>query len=232
VPVQARPGVAVRAGVSAASNGEEECMKPDRFKTIASIMIAVVTVIGAALACRASNTTNAATNADFEGLVASIKAEEATILNSITVYEHYQAYTLYTRYNELGNIVADEPPSNELGRLQREVWGLALGLQYTFFPPRYLNPDGTYDVQRELDEEWAERSQQDDLLSEPHFAKADGLRLQASLLAGVLIVFAVAFWFFTLAQAIRNRLKYFFGLAGLAVTVFGLLAWLIVEAAL
>lgn len=207
-------------------------MKPDRFKATASIMIAVVTVLGAAVACRASTTTNEAANADFSGLVASIKAEEATILNSITVYEHYQAYTLYTRYNELGNIVVDEPPSSELGRLQREVWGLALGLQYTFFPPRYLNSDGTYDVQRELDEEWAERAQQEDILSEPHFAKADDLRFKASLLAGVLIVLAVAFWFFTLAQAIRNRLKYFFGLAGLSVTAAGLLLWLVVEAAL
>lgn len=195
-------------------------------------MIAVVTVIGAAVACRASTTTNAAGNADFSGLVATIHAEEATILNYITVYEHYQAYTLYTRYNELGNIVGDEPPSSELGRLQREVWGLALGLQYTFFPPRYLNPDGTYDIQRELDEEWADRAQQDDLLSEPHFAIADNLRLQASLLAGVLIVFAVAFWFFTLAQAIRNRLRYFFGVGGLGVTIVGLLFWLIVEVTL
>lgn len=204
-------------------------MTPTRFKAIASVMIAVVTVIGAGAACRASYASNAASNADFAGLVAAINAEETAILNAVTVYEHYHAYTTYTRYNELGSIVADEPPSDELGRLQREAWGLALGLQYSFFPPRYLNPDGTYDTQRELDEEWAEAAQQKDLAPESHFEKADAARVKTSLLHGTLIVFAVAFWFFTLAQAINNRLKYLFVLGGFGSVLAGLLIVLLVE---
>ena len=204
-------------------------MTPTRFKAIASVMIAVVTVVGAGVACRASIVSNSASNADFVGLVAAIKAEETIITNSVTAYEHYRAYTIYERYNELGNLVADEPPSSELGRLQREVWGMAQGLQFSFFSQRYLNRDGTYNLQRELDELWAEKSQSDDLDPLPHFNEADAARAKASLLAGTLIVFAVAFWFFTLAQATNNWFKYFFGVGGLGAIVIGILIWLLVE---
>lgn len=199
-------------------------MKSERFKALASVMVAVVTVLGAAVACLASTAANAAGNADFAGLTAAIHAEETTIANAINTYEHYQAYTAYQRYNELGNILADEAanadpgPAEAVNRLKREAWGLALGLQYTFFPPRYLNPDGTYDTQRELDEEWAEASQQKDLTPGPHFEEADGLRLKSNLWTGVLIPLAIAFWFFTLAQAINRRLKYLFAVGGLAFT--------------
>lgn len=210
-------------------------MKPESFKALASVMVAVVTVIGAAVACRASVSSNAATNADFAGLVAAIQAEEATLVNHITVYEHYQAYTAYQRYNELGNILYDESQRADpatvtaLDRMRREAWGVALGLQYSFFPPRYLNPDGTYDVQRELDEEWAEKAQQEDVLPEGHFQEADNARFKTSLLAGTLIILAVAFWFFTVAEAINNRLKYLFGLGGFVLTFIGLASFLLVE---
>ena len=210
-------------------------MKPERFNALASVMIAVVTVLGAAVACLASVSANEAGNADFDGLTAAINAEETTIVNSITTYEHYQAYTTYQRYNELGNVlhdeaaIADPAAAESLNRLKREVWGLALGLQYTFFPPRYLNPDGTYNTQRELDESWAEAAQQNDLAPLPHFEEADALRLKANLLTSVLIPLAVAFWFFTCAQAIKNRIKYLLGIAGFVFTFISLLFVLMVE---
>jgi hypothetical protein len=213
-------------------------MRSESFKTLASVMIAVVTVLGAGVACRASVASNAAANADFEGVVAAIHAEETLLINYIQVFEHYQAYTAYQRYNELGNLLFDEAQRaapeavGALDRLRREAWGVALGLQYSFFPPRYLNPDGTYNVQRELDEEWAEKSQQADIVPDGHYKRADDARLQSSLLAGTLVVFAVAFWCFTVAHAIANRLRYLFVLAGFALTAVGLAAFLLVEVVL
>jgi len=204
-------------------------MNPERFKAIASVMIAVVTVFGAGVACRASTVSNSASNADFAGLVAAIKAEEATLTDYVTVYEHYHAYTAYHRYNELGNIMGDDPQAATLGQAQREVWGVAQGLQFDFFPSRYLKPDGTYDTQRELDETYADKTQQDDLFPASHFDEADNARTKASLLTGVLIGVAVAFWFFTLAQATGNRLKYLFIVGGFAVTGLALLVYLLVE---
>lgn len=204
-------------------------MSHERFKAIASVMIAVVTVFGAVVACRASIASNESGNADFEGLVAAIAAQETVINNYITVYEHYRAYTDYEHFNELGNLVADEPSSSALGQLQREAWGIAQGLRFSFFPPRYLNRDGTYDTQRELDEEWADAAQSDDLQPALHFEVADNARFKASLLASVLIIFAIAFWFFTIAQAVKNIIRYFAFAGGFIATVIGLLMYFAVE---
>lgn len=204
-------------------------MNAERFKAIASVMIAVVTVLGAGVACRASIVANSAGNADFAGLVAAIKSEEATLTDYVTVYEHYHAYTTYNRYNELGNLMGDDPDAATLGPAQREVWGMAQGLQFDFFPSRYLKSDGTYDVQRELDETYADKTQQQDLFSTSHFDEADAARLKASLFSAVLIVASISFWFFTLAQAISNRLKYLFILGGFGATAAAILFYLIVE---
>lgn len=204
-------------------------MSHERFKAIASVMIAVVTVFGAVVACRASIASNESGNADFEGLVAAIRSQETIINNYITVYEHYRAYTDYERYNELGNLVANEPSSSALGQLQREAWGIAQGLQFSFFPPRYLNRDGTYDTQRELDEEWADAAQQQDLQPEIYYELADAARFKASMLAGTLIIFSIAFWFFTIAQAVKNFIRYFAIAGGFVATVIGLLMYFAVE---
>ena len=200
-------------------------MSPTRFKTFASLMVAVVTVLGAAAVCLASVATNQAGNADFDGLTAAIKAQEATIVSQITAYEHYRAYTAYQRYNEMGSLIYDESLQADpdrvtaLGQLQREVWGVAQGLQYDFFPPRYLAPEGGYDLQRELDEQLAEASLREDLFSAPHFLLADTLRRKALLFTVVLIVLAVAFWFFNAAEIIENRAKYLFAGAGMLLTL-------------
>ena len=211
-------------------------MKPERFKAIASVMIAVVTVIGAGVACLASRDANAAGNADFAGLTAAIAAQETTIVDHVNVYEHYQAYTTYQRYNELGNLLSNEAATSNdpaaveaLSRQKREAYGLAQGLQFSFFPPRQLNPDGTYNVQRELDEEFAQAAQQQDIVPGPHFDEADALRTRSNFLTGVLIALAIAFWFFTLAQAINSRLKYFFVFGGFAATAVSLLLVLAAE---
>jgi hypothetical protein len=204
-------------------------MNPERFKAIASVMIAIVTVLGAGVACRASIVGNSAGNADFAGLVAAIKAEEATLTDYVTVYQHYHAYTDYHRYNELGKIMGNDPQASTLGAAQREAWGIAQGLQFDFFPSRYLKPDGTYDTQRELDETYADKAQQQDLYPTSHFEEADAARLKASLFSAVLIVASIAFWFFTLAQAISNRLKYLFIFGGFSATAAAILFYLIVE---
>jgi hypothetical protein len=204
-------------------------MSRARLKAIASVMIAVVTVFGAFAACRGSIASNESSNADFEGLVAAIRSQETRINNYVTVYEHYRAYTEYERLNELGNLVALEPSTNILSQLQREVRGIAQGLQFSFFPPRYLNPDGTYGIQRELDEEWALAAQQADLQPDVHFEEADAARARTGGLAITLIIFSVAFWFFTIAQAVENIIKYFAFAGGFLATFVGLAMFVLVE---
>lgn len=197
-------------------------MKKEGFKTFTATMIALVTIVSAVAAWRAAAAASEASQADFNGLAASINAEEAHILNSISAYEHYQAFLTYTRYNELGYQLADEidaadPNDSNLAALEQgksDSWGIAYGLQYLFFPSRYLRPDGSYDLQREMDELTADAERREDVKPDLHFTRSDSQRLKSNLLISTLIFLGLALWMFTCAQIIERAIKYAFAVAG------------------
>jgi hypothetical protein len=210
--------------------------KYDRFKSFVAVQVANVTVLGAAAACLATVAGSGAADADFNGVSAAIKAQKAEVVNDVTAYEHYRAYTAYVRYDEMGNLIyAETVNSNEqeaqaLTNQRMEAWGLADALRISFFPQRYVDPDtGRYNIRRELDELWAEDAQADDLNGGPHFAEADRLRQRSLLLTADMIVFAVAFWFLTLSQIFENRAKYLGLVFGVLMALAATLGILIVE---
>lgn len=206
-------------------------MQSDRFKSFIAVLIAIVTVLGASSAGLAAKASSDAGDGDFEGMTAAISAQKADIINEINAYQHYHAYTIYMRYLELGNLLYDPKADNKtqslLFKQQQEAWGVADGIKSTFFEARYLNPDGSYDILRELQEARAEDEQSTDLNYEPHFERADRLRARASFLTGNMIVFAVSFWFLTLAQVIENRIKYMTAFFGILLGMAGILGILI-----
>ncbi|HVN16033.1 MAG TPA: hypothetical protein VMT73_09870 [Anaerolineales bacterium] len=209
-------------------------MKSEGFKTFTAIMIAIVSVVGALVTWRAALASNEASQDDFTGLAAAINAQESQVLTAITVSEHYQAFLDYTRYNELGNQINDEIQKNNstdgsLTRQKSDAWGIAFGLQSLFFPQRYLLPNGTYDVQRETDEQNAEAERTQDVKPELHFTQADTLRLKANLQVVILILLGISFWFFTLAQINERGIKYFFAAGGLLTLIVSVLASVFVE---
>lgn len=211
-------------------------MPDTRFKTFVAVLIACVTILGASAACLASVAVSGAGDEDFEGLTAAINAQREEVVNQITAYEHLRAYTAYMRYLELGYLLRDEAAgadaetAEELEKQRKEVWGLASEMRFTFFPPRYVDTeDGYYDLQRELGEEWADDIQGDDLDPVPHFVDADALRNRSLFLAGDMLVFAVAFWFLTLAQIIENRWKYLMVTLGILIGLAGILGIFIAE---
>lgn len=202
-------------------------MKGNRFEVFTSILIAITTICGALTAWRANTASNTAEDADFAGLSALIQAQEAEIVNNLLVYEHYRAFTSYTRYNALGDQVSEE--FADADRERSEHWGVALGLEYTFFPTRYIKPDGSYNVQRELDELWAESNSLADLDSQAHFDQAQTFRDKDYYLTATLIVFAIAFFFFTVAQVVKNVLRFPLALLGVGALLLASLAVLFLE---
>lgn len=196
-------------------------MKEDRFKSSVAILVAIVTVLGATAACFSSVAVSDAGDADFSGLDASIRAEKADIINHVNAYEHYRAYTDYVKYNELGYLLFQE--NGDSG----EAWGLADGLSFSFFNTRYLNPDGSYDLERELQEAWAQDAQEQDLNSQPYFDASDALRNRSSFLSANMIVFAVSFWFLTLAQATEKKIKYVWLSFGVLLAITGVVGLIV-----
>ena len=142
------------------------------------------------------------------------------------MYANYRAYTAYVRYNELGNLIADDLPdvseseADALEHQMKEAWTLAIGAS-GFFPNRYLNRDGTYGTDRELGEAWADAAQQKDLYPEQHFANADRLRAKSSWLVAVIVLLTVSVWFYTLAEGIDHPVKYVLALGGTGFLLLG-----------
>lgn len=202
-------------------------MKQDSFKSMIAVLTALVTVLGATAACLAAGATSDAGDADFAGLDASIRAQKAEIINYVYAYEHYRAFTSYVRYNELGNLMynpnANEEESIQIGRIQREVWGLASGISSSFFSPRYITPEGKYDLEREIQEAFAEDAQSTDLNSLPYFRDSDKYREKSSFLTATMILFAFSFWFFTFAQATDKKIKYFWAGTGILIGLAGVI---------
>lgn len=206
-------------------------MKHEKFKSTVAVLVAIVTILGATAACLASGAVSDAGKADFTGLDASIRAQKAEIINHVYGYEHYRAYTDYVRYDEFGKLMYDPnaDPETDLrnGALQREAWGVASGISSVFFSPRYVNSDGQYDLERELQEAWAQDSQNEDLESAPYFDESDKFRRRSSFLTADMIVLAISFWFLTVAQATEKNIKYLWAGVGILFGILGIIGIII-----
>jgi hypothetical protein len=214
-----------------------ESDSPDnRLETFVAILIAIVTVIGAVVAWRASVADDGAGDADFAGLKASLNAEETRALNAVNAYEHYGAYTTYWRYNALGNALADEVEfaSDEaieaLDRQRAEAYDLADANQ-DLFPNRFLNRDGTYSVARETGEAWADAAREKDLYPDPQYAEADRLRAKSNQLLGTITLMGLALVAFTLVETVEGKLRLAFVALGLILAAAGTVAAVALELA-
>ncbi len=211
----------------------------NRMETVVAVLIALVTVIGAVVAWRASVAGDGAGDADFAGLRASLNAEETRALNAVNAYEHYAAYTTYWRNNRLGDALAadidagntaSEEEAYLLDRQRAEAYDLADANQ-DLFPNRYLNRDGTYGLARETGEAWADAAREKDLYPDPRYAEADQLRAKANQLLGTITILGLALVVFTLVETVAGKLKLGFIALGTLLAVGGAVAAVLLELA-
>lgn len=209
--------------------------KSSPLETLVAILIALATVVGALMAWRASVFADGAGDADFAGLKASLNAEETRALNFVNAYEHYGAYTNYSRYNELGNEIGRElQASTELSeeqafllqRQQSEAYDLAKANQ-SLFPNRFLSRQGGYSVQRDMNERWADAARDKDLNPDPQYAEADALRGKTNRMLAALGILSLSLVFFALVESVGDRIKIVMtslgGIILLASTIFAIL---------
>jgi hypothetical protein len=199
----------------------------NRLELVNALLIALVTLIGAFVAWRASVASDNAGDAALAGLTATLNAQETEALNNTLLYEDYRAYTAYTRYNTLGDEietdlanVSDQTEAEILDRQMREAWDAA---ESFYFPHEYLRRDGSYDTQRQLGEAMAEAARQQDLNPEPHFTEADQMQAKSNWLVGVITILAAALLCFTLVEGInRSAVKYGLMAVGIIVMLAGI----------
>jgi len=206
----------------------------NRFQTINALLLALVTLLGAFVAWRASVAADASGDEALAGIIATIDAEETRAINNITLYENYRAFTTYTRYNTLGNAIeadlekiTDETEAATLDRQMREAWDTA---ESSSFPHRYLNRDGTYNTQRELGEAWADAARKKDIYPDPHFQTADRMQSKSNWLIVIVTALAGALVAYTVAEVLEKfSIRYVAMGLGVVLMVAGMVGLIVVE---
>lgn len=208
----------------------------DRFTTLVAIMIALVALIGAVVAWRASVAEDASGDADYAGLRAAINVEETRALDTSTAYAQYGAYVTYQRNSALGDLIAedmDKATEDEaviLNSQRADAHDVATASE-RLFQQRFLNRDGSYGVQRQLGEMWADASKERDLNPEPQFVEADRLRVKSNSLLAAVGVLALALVVYTLIESANGRAQWMLFALGTLLAIGGAAAAVVLELA-
>lgn len=183
------------------------------------LLIALLTVIAAVVAWRASVADDAAGDEDYAGLQATVNAEETRALNYVEAMEHYGAFLNFHRNNVLSDHLGEAE-----GREAADLAALSLGQ----FPARFMSRDGTYSVQRELGSLWQDASKVKDMDDAKHFADSEKYRDKSLKLSMAVVVMTLALVVLTLVETLPEggaqiACMALGGLVGIAGTVWSVL---------
>jgi hypothetical protein len=228
----------IQCGEPLPQEQQEEDERGDRFKTLVAILIAIVSLAGAALAYRITLASGNADDADVTGIVSTVNLHQARVASEAELYRDLRAYLQGRIHNQLSHSLfaeRDEYPAGDPARdqLWDEAWietRIAEAyLNEIYVPPEHLRPDGSYDGQAALNLSMAHRALELDFDRERHFAEADHLRSKVQLLIGVALVLGVVLLFYTLAEVTKRTAKYVFLVLGTATLVLAIIAALVIE---
>jgi hypothetical protein len=209
----------------------------DSFEILLAVLIALSSLIGAFVAWRAFAAGNAAGDADFAGMSAMLAAEETRATNAVTAYEDYGAYLNFLQYRELATSLQAEldqlpdleSPETAALRAKIELAQATSAIYQQRFSRRFVQRDGTYNIESQLATLYADQARQRNLNAAPSFAKADQMRLKVSWLQGTAIPLAASLIFFTLAEALSRRLRALMLGIGVLLLISGTAAFLYFE---
>lgn len=213
--------------------GDSTEARGERLETVVAILIALVTVIGAIVAWRASVVADASGDADFAGLRASVNAEETRALNYVNAYEQYGSFLNFKRHREMAALLAggmEEGADNAVLQSQLEEEIELANANLPQFNRRFMSRDGaTFNVQRQIGEMWADAVKERDLNPDPQYAEADVLRDKTNYLLIALSVLALSLVFFSLVEATEGGVKTLLVVLGVITMIIGTGAALYIE---
>ncbi|HEY6043206.1 MAG TPA: hypothetical protein VIX58_13835 [Anaerolineae bacterium] len=206
--------------------------KASRLSSFISVLIAIVSIVGALIAWRVALASSAAGNADTAGLLATVAREDVETRATILLYGHLTAYASY-----VGNrTLADTYDALARGNPQRtdyaayaHAFRLAANYALYMIPSEYIDRNKELEVARDRGETIARESLDTNLDSRSNFDEADKARVRVQLLLINLILLGGALLFLTLADAIQNFLRYLFLLAGIGSFLIGTFGALFIE---
>ena len=199
---------------------------PGWYSTFVSILIAIVSVVGALVAWRVAVALSDAGTADTRGVVARMDKADTEIEATINVFGQKTVYASF---------VTNKSVADGFYALGNDYLYLAYAFHEAankvldFLPRKYLGPDESFDTARDLGESTADYALNRDTNSQPYFDAADHWRLKAQWLLLDLIWLGGALLMLTLSDAIQNVVRHLCLLAGISILISGSLALFMIE---
>jgi hypothetical protein len=202
------------------------------FELLLVILIIIPSVLGPQMNGLATRLKNQSEAQEVLGFRAESTANSVRSLHNFKAYQHFESYLDYivnARLVELYEAAIEEAEGDELARLVtlRDEAAQLATTSRAFFPVRYIGTDGSYNIQRELDELWAEEEQREDLNPSPYYEKADRLHVKSTQTGLLPLLASISLLFFAFTQAIHEKRKnwrYFFTGVGVSLLIaFGVL---------
>jgi hypothetical protein len=195
-----------------------------RFQTIVAILIAVVSVISAAVIWRASMAGSSASTADRQGMIDEIQYQAAYAQTVARLYEEARYASQHDSYQ--ARVTALEDLDGAAAQKEAE-WINQVVINLALFTPlateaKYRTSSGGLDLAARLDDIRAADADLRDLNPQQSFDAADQYYIEAQVLIAAVIVFAVALFFLTLAEITSHKLRFGLALAGVVIFLIGL----------
>lgn len=219
-----------------APKGDEP--EESRLGTVVAILIAIVTVIGALVAWRASVSDDASGDADYAGLRAAASYEDARANSRVNAYEDYSVFISYYRYKALSDGLdklaenAQGERQNELLKQSKEMANLAtanLNLLDELEAARNLRRDGKYNLQRDVGVRMAAAAKKDNLDFAGQFKEAEGYRVKTLHLLKAVVILSLSLVAFTLVESFEGAMAYLLVGAGVLTMLGGTIYAILVE---
>jgi len=192
----------------------------DRFQTIVAILIAIVSVVSAGVAWRASMAGSSGSSVDREGLDTTMRYEAAYALTVSALHQEARYAAQYTRYQ--ARVDALESQDGPAARSEAEGVREIVEVLALFTPlatdSDYHTSDGRLDLDRRLDDLRAADADLRDLDPQQEFDTADQFYTETLALVSIVVLFALSLFFLTLAEITRHKLR--LGLAAVGVVIF------------
>jgi len=210
----------------------------DRFKIAMGVLIAVVALVTALAAWRASGAARIAGFEDYYALTATLRERETRAVTTAKAYEHYAGFTNYAVNNEFAGLLEQDHAATTTDAQKiileyqiAESEKLA-ATNRNFFSARYVKRSGEYDLTRELAEEYADAERRFDLDTDTHLERSNKQDLKTFAFVQTVILLSVALLFFTFASAFhadRRILRWSAALGGTVCLIISIAAIVMTE---
>jgi hypothetical protein len=201
-----------------------------RLGTVLAITVSILTLFSGLLGWHLGNIKDAAADAYLLAQQAELNSQKVISTNTLNAYENHRAFLAYKNYFDQYNLVSqkleqarqadpvDEGAVADLS-VQRDELQLLYLASLKLFNNKFIERDGTYNLQEQLGQMIASDARKLDINPDPHKQRGRQYDTQARNLQMGLIVMAVSLFFFAIVSTVQNLKRFIL----LAMTVLGYL---------